>query len=124
MKLLLIFALALTEIRAQEPALPACTGSGSGQPCQLADVATAYQTARANALEAENAALKRTNADNQLTIALLQQALSKLMDDKYGNLQQLQAAQQAAQHALDTARDALKKACGDKWDEKTATCNK
>lgn len=132
---ILLFALTLSAIHAQEPpVLPYCAGGAppSGERCRPVSemlksaptgsnvalstdsAALAYQTARANALEAENAVLKRTNADSALSIELFQKALTKLMDDKYGNPQQLQAKQAETQKTLDVARDAMKKACGEK----------
>lgn len=103
---ILIFALTLAAIHAESPI---------AQP----DPALAYQTARANALEAENAVLRRVNEQNQVEIQVLQMRAQATQE-----VTKLQAAQQSAQHALDAARDALKKACGDKWDEKTSACAK
>lgn len=145
---ILIFALTLSAVHAQEP--PKCRHTGADGsftlvPCEwsesgnssaddhafkpprveapISDPSLGYQTARANELEAENAALKLQVKNLQMQIVQYQATIGNLTAD-WPNPQQLQAAQQSAQKALDAARDALKKACGDRWDEVKSTCGK
>lgn len=142
---ILIFAIVLTAIHAQEPPkmcgpIPCASrddgifqdnalGSGANAvkvprvEAPAIDPVLAYQTARANALEAENAALKLQVKSLELQVVQSQAMVSKLTAD-WPNAKQLEAAQAAAQKALDAARDALKKACPDKWDEVKSTCGK
>lgn len=120
---ILIFALACTAIHAQER--PKDTGILCGENCEkhCIEPESAYQTARDNALEAENAVLKRTIQGLKATIASWQGIVAAITAE-WPDEKQLQAAQQSANKALDAARDALKKACGDKWDEGKSTCGK
>lgn len=125
---ILIIALTLTAIHAQEsPASGVCSPPTCSPVVETYPVtgreALDYQTARANALEAENAALKLQVKSLELQVVQSQAMVNKLTAD-WPNAKQLEAAQATAQKALDAARNTLKKSCGDKWDEVKSTCGK